>query len=300
MTEPFADQWYWEVVATCPSDQEELFSYYLFEANVSGIEEIARSENTIDLKIYFQSQQIDPKSCISSIKAKLGVDCKRIVTRSIEKKRFENWQSNWKEHFKAISIGNSFVVRPPWEKAVPDKKEIVIHPGFGFGTGYHESTNLALRLLELLGESHCFESVIDVGAGSGILTIAALLLNAKQVTAIDIELETLEEIQNNLLLSGLDKQKCDVRICEPDKLKGNAELVVANIEDHILIKMAKELSRLTKPSGHLLLSGILTEKKVELIHAFSNEFNLIKELEMEEWTGMILKKNLNGKNQPHD
>lgn len=290
MSENNKDQLYWEVFVECSTGMEEILTLYLFEEGALGIEEISRSSGDVELKVYFAGSHEKPEKTIQEVADKLDGEGTQIRLKSGEKMEVQNWQSNWKEHFHTIHIGENFVVRPPWEEASPAKKEIVIHPGFGFGTGYHESTNLALQLLEWLAQQTALGDVIDVGAGSGILTIGASLLGANRLTAIDIETESDEEIRNNFDLSGLGEVQVDIKIGEPTILNEGADVVLANIEDHILIRIFDDLNRLTKPSGHLLLSGILTERKKELLDVFNPQFELIKEQEMVEWTAMVLKK----------
>jgi ribosomal protein L11 methyltransferase len=167
----------------------------------------------------------------------------------------------------------------------------VIQPGFGFGTGYHESTHLALQLLEQVAEFHPFQSVLDVGTGSGILSIGALLLGAREVYAIDIDSDAINEVKSNLELSGLDAINCSVEVGDVAGLiRAPSDLVMANIEDHILIGLADDLLRLTKPGGVLLLSGILTERKLELLSKLGSRIEQVSQLELNEWTGLTLKK----------
>ncbi len=283
------DQWYWEVTATCHPEAFELVSYYAFENNASGIEEMDPSIESIQFKIYFPSSVHNPGDVIKSIEK--HIKKVSIEIDSIEKKNIENWQTNWQEHFKPIRVGEEFLVRPPWESSKPNKKEIVINPGLGFGTGYHESTAIALQLLEWLASQSDFEEAIDVGTGSGILAIGASLTGVKQVTAMDIDKDALSEVKNNFILSGLDEKSCNLLLSGPGDVSLTSELVMANIEGHILLTLAKDLLRLTAKNGYLILSGILAEQKKTILEAFIKELAVVKELKINEWYGVILKKN---------
>ncbi len=283
--------WYWEAVVTCHPDLLDIFTYHLFEAAVQGTEEISQSESKVELKLYFSGGFSEPALIVNSVRQKMEISDDQIKLLKVEKKKVENWQANWKEHFKPLEIGKDFVVLPPWEKREGAKKHIVIQPGFGFGTGYHESTNLALQLLEWLAIDRPLGTILDVGTGSGILVIASLLLGiAGDVYAIDIDPEAIPEVHRNLELSGFKREQYHAQIAEPSALKVKPfDLVMANIEDHILVNLADDLIRLTKPQGNILLSGILTDRKQSLLAAFDG-FKVLKELEMHEWTGLILQK----------
>ncbi|MBU2513047.1 50S ribosomal protein L11 methyltransferase [bacterium] len=284
------NQWYWETVVLCPKPFAELLSGLLFEKNASGIEELESTGKSVRLKIFFKSDDYPGMNQLKSVIEELidRIDQLKLVT--IEQKEFQDWQSNWKEHFKPILVGNSFVIRPPWEMEVSGKKEIVIQPGLGFGTGYHESTNLAIQLIEWISGSFSYKTVIDVGTGSGILTIAALLTGAENVLAIDIDEDAISEVKQNLKFSGIDPSKCEVRVTEINNLTQPADLVLANIEDFILIPLSKDLIRLVKPGGLLVLSGILAERKQETINSFSPGMTVIKELELAEWYSAVMSK----------
>lgn len=283
-------QWYWEIYATCLDEVFELLTCRLFEFGATGIQELATSNHRIDFKVFFTSMVNDPdgiweKACEHYDKL---ADNFRIVSK--EKKYSKNWKTSWKKYFKPIKIGKSFLVRPPWEKEDLSKKEIVINPGCGFGTGYHATTYLALQLLEWLGERHCLSEVIDVGTGSGVLTIAALLLNADKVTAIDVDQEALMEVPKNLRLSGLESTKCSLLSAIPEDWDNKADLVMANIEIEILSGLLTPIISLTKCNGYLIFSGILQEQKTVLLKMLGNGFTVLKELVLDDWYALILEK----------
>lgn len=285
-----AANWYWEIVVDCHSDLVDVFTYHLFEIGMGGTEEIASGEGIVQLKLFFEGGFVSPAAMIAKIKKLMEVPDQQIVILNAEKKKVENWQANWKKHFKPLAIGNCFMVLPPWERKHKDKHNIIIQPGFGFGTGYHESTNLALQLLEWLHSRQKLTTVLDVGTGSGILSIASLHLGATKVEAIDIDPEAVAEVSNNMALSGFKSEMCRTTVTDPaDFQRKPYDVVIANIEDHILSKMAEDLIRLTNDQGWLLLSGILTERKQLMLDSFK-KVNIVKELNLNEWTGIILQK----------
>lgn len=284
------ENWFWELVLKCAAVALDPLTCFLFEIGATGTEEVALSASQATIKVFFNSDKQDPAGAVQSIAENLMLsDTLEII--SLKKHKVENWQANWQAHFKPLAIGKSFCVRPPWSIARQDKKQIVIQPGFGFGTGYHESTHLALQLLEQVAAIHPFESVLDVGTGSGILAIGALLLGARMVHAIDIDSDAINEVQINLKLSGLDSKLCSVECGDVVHLnRPPSDLLLANIEDHILIGLASDLVRLTKPGGMLLLSGILTDRKQHVIKKLGEHVRLVSQKQMNEWTGVILER----------
>lgn len=282
--------WYWDLIIKCPTNLFELVSYYLFEEGASGIEELRQGANNIQARVYFPSDVDDPQELCQVITVSHNLISGSIEIVSREKKKFENWNESWKAYFKPLTIGQSFIVRPPWEKSQTGKREIIINPGLGFGTGYHESTSIAIQLFEWASDNIDMREVVDVGTGSGILTIAAFLLGANQVTAIDIDEEALKEVPNNLELSGLSLKNCTIVKAEPKELDKSYDIVIANIEGYFLKTMAKELNQLTKPGGFLILSGILEKDQNEFKTDFQSQMALRRELQINEWYGLVLQK----------
>ncbi|MCP4753469.1 MAG: methyltransferase domain-containing protein [Proteobacteria bacterium] len=286
------DHWYWEVVASCSFEIFETATFFLIdEFEALGIEEIWKSRNLVRFKVYFPGGVHDPASMVESAFRKIEKGRADLKIISTDKKEMQNWQTNWRDHFRPLEIGTTFLVRPPWERPHPEKKEIVINPGLGFGTGYHESTCLAIQLLEWLADRFPIGRVVDVGTGSGILTIAALLLKAEQVTALDIDEEAIKEVPRNLELSGFEKDSCTLLLKKPEELDMSADLVLANIESMILERMAESLIRLTAQNGYLILSGILTEHRESLLSRFQAQMHVREERRLGEWHGLVFQKN---------
>lgn len=281
---------YWEITLECANQDFELISYYLFEYGAQGVEELNNDESKTSLKVFFSEMKALPETIISFIESQYDFSSGSIKVVAIDKKPIENWQTNWKKFFKPIFIGDEFVIRPPWEAAISGKKEIVIEPGLGFGTGYHESTRLAVGILSSLGDLSKCHRVIDIGTGSGILAIAALLQNAQSITAIDIDENSLNEVPHNLELSGLNKEKCNVQQLEPSQLETPAELVIANITADVILKLQNDIERLTLPGGLIVLSGVFHEYYDAIKSSFNKKIKLITELEEGEWHAFAFRK----------
>ncbi|MEB3196158.1 MAG: 50S ribosomal protein L11 methyltransferase [Candidatus Sericytochromatia bacterium] len=173
----------------------------------------------------------------------------------------EDWEHSWKRHWHTLEVGDRLVVKPSWETCdTPGKLIIDLDPAQAFGTGTHATTQLCMRGLEAVLADLDAPAVLDVGTGSGILAIAALLLGARQVVACDIDpvavQATRENAERNQVADRLEVLVGDVTV-----LKGQAEVVVANILAEVIAPIASDLYARTRPGGTLLASGIIRARE---------------------------------------
>ena len=186
----------------------------------------------------------------------------------------QNWMEAWKQHYKPILIGERLVIVPAWmESPEPDRIPIKIDPGMAFGTGTHPTTQLCLELMEKEFRSHRPDPVIDVGCGSGILSIAALKLGAESALGVDIDAGSIENARENAdnnsigeeLIMGLGSVQ-EIRDGQFPFRK--APLVVANILAPVIIRLFDAgLADLIDEQGTILLSGILQEQAQSVVEA---------------------------------
>lgn len=208
----------------------------------------------------------------------------------------EDWMAAWKQHYHPILIGQRLLVLPVWlENPAPDRAVVKIDPGMAFGTGTHPTTQLCLELLERYIQPG--GPVIDVGCGSGILSIAALKLGASQALAVDIDRQairsTRENATNNAIAQGLESGLGSV----PDILQGSftlrqAPLVLANILAPVIIRLLDGgLAELIQPGGVIILSGIL-DRQVEDVLAAARGHGLveIERGQILDWVALALRK----------
>lgn len=181
------------------------------------------------------------------------------------------WQDQWREHFRPLKVGARFVVVPPWESAPAQTQRhcLVINPSMAFGTGHHATTRGCLEAIEALCLAHdAPRRALDVGTGSGILSIALARLGCPEIWATDTDPVALAEARKNLAAN---------RVTAAVRLSGQAleslpvpfPLVVANLFAHTLIELAASLTRATARGGHLILSGIQSEQAADVEAAFS-------------------------------
>ncbi len=208
--------------------------------------------------------------------------------------RNEDWANNWKVHFKPVRIGQRLVIKPTWEeyREQPGDLVIKIDPGMAFGTGAHPTTKMCLESLERI----CFnqsggrlpDRVLDVGTGSGVLSIAAALMGATRITAVDIDPEAVRVTMENLELNGVERlvAASTTDLADLTELYG---VVVANILAEELVRLASQLTARVAPGGWLILSGILTEKAAFVCAGFA-ELQLVESPSEAEWSCLTFRK----------
>jgi len=210
----------------------------------------------------------------------------------------EDWANNWKQYFKPLCVGDKLLIKPSWEEAPADDNRIIleIDPASSFGTGQHNTTQLCLELLEKNINGN--EKVLDLGCGSGILSIAAILLGADYCTAVDIDQNSVKIAKENAEKNNIPKEKytayCGNVITDNELVKtiGNGyKIVVANIVADVLIGMSDLFSDFLTDDGILIMSGIIVERKDEVIEAVENQgFKVISVAEKDGWAAVSMKK----------
>ena len=182
-----------------------------------------------------------------------------------------DWENNWKQYYKPLKIGERLLVIPEWEQADPGERvSLILNPGLTFGTGSHATTQLCLTALER--EIRGGETLLDLGCGSGILSIAGLKLGAKQAVAVDIDDKCLDVAWENAALNGIGREAYDVRVgdvlSDPTliaDMEGRCDLVVANIVADVILALAPNVRRFLKPGGKFLCSGIIDDRAEEVV-----------------------------------
>jgi ribosomal protein L11 methyltransferase len=202
-----------------------------------------------------------------------------VPTPSYKQIADQNWMDAWKQHYKPILIGESLLILPAWmESPNPERLTIKIDPGMAFGTGTHPTTQLCLELME----NHFVEAdvqarlplrMIDVGCGSGILSIAALKLGTQTVLAVDIDIESVKNSRENAVTNGIGDELLIGQGSVTEVLEGkfpfkSAPLVVANILAPVIIRLFDAgLADLVDPGGEVILSGILAHQSESVLEA---------------------------------
>jgi ribosomal protein L11 methyltransferase len=204
---------------------------------------------------------------------------------------YEHWATSWKQYWHPQKIGSKIVICPSWEEYELNEGEIFIEldPGSAFGTGTHPTTRLCIIALEKYAKTGL--KMADVGTGSGILAVAAIKLGINHVTGVDNDPSVIDVAKDNAQKNNV-LSSTDFFHGSASDIKNQFEIVTANILHNIIVEMMKDLYKIVKPQGLIILSGIIKEKeKFVLESALSFGFKYIETLEEDNWVGIVLKKN---------
>jgi ribosomal protein L11 methyltransferase len=195
--------------------------------------------------------------------------------------RDQDWERSWMDNFNPMQFGEKVWIVPSWcEAPQPNAVNIRLDPGLAFGTGTHPTTSLCLQWLDSADLSG--KTVIDYGCGSGILAIAALLLGAEKVYAVDIDPQAIEATKQNLERNDIHSERLVLGLPEEVDLP-KADVLVANILAEPLRQLADSIANAVQPSGNLVLSGLLESQAEELKSLYSQWFDMDAVATEEDW-----------------
>ncbi|ACV25673.1 50S ribosomal protein L11 methyltransferase [Kangiella koreensis] len=195
--------------------------------------------------------------------------------------RDQDWERSWMDNFKPMQFGQRVWIVPSWcEAPEPDAVNIKLDPGLAFGTGTHATTALCLQWLD--GSDLTGKTVIDYGCGSGILAIAALLLGAEKVYAVDIDPQAIEATKQNLQRNGINSNRLVLGLPEQVELP-QTDILVANILAEPLRQLAESIANSVQVGGNLVLSGLLETQAAELNSLYSQWFEMDDAKVQEDW-----------------
>lgn len=202
--------------------------------------------------------------------------------------RQEDWANNWRQYFKPLPVGKRVLIQPEWEPDCASSEHVVfrIEPGMTFGTGTHQSTQLCIKALE-----DCIaggESVLDIGCGTGILSIIALLLGAEAATALDIDPAAEHIAYENAARNGIGRDRYTV-LCGDvltdtalqTRIAGQYDVVVANIVADVIIALLPLAQTLVKPGGTFLCSGIIEQRLPDVLDALEHSDLTVQTVEQD-------------------
>jgi ribosomal protein L11 methyltransferase len=209
--------------------------------------------------------------------------------------RIENidWNAEWENTIRPIRVGRRIVIAPSWHPHNPGPDDVVltIDPKMSFGTGYHESTRLIIRMLE--DDVRPGARVLDIGTGTGVLAIAALKLGAATAVGVDIDEWSEMNARENAGVNGVAAELSIVRGTLADIPRGTFDLVLANIQRFVLVRLMPEMAARLDPSGTLLLSGLLIGDEEEIVReAQSAGLAVARRATENEWLALSLRSHI--------
>jgi len=287
---------WWAVSLVVPTELGEAISNFLMEQGATGIEEVDEDSKGIRLKTYFLQNGREKRGlrALQRYLSSLRMMDPEIPSIQIETTPIpdQDWGEGWKRFFRPVQVTSKFVVKPPWSSIRLKRNQIPIDitPGMAFGTGTHATTKLCIRALEETLKNRAL-TVLDVGTGSGILSIVAARLGAREVLGLDTDGEAAEMARENV---GRNRVSDVVKIRKGSigKIRTRFDLVIANIDLKNLKRMRWPLLRHLRSKGFLILSGIL-EEEGEKIRQYYLETGLLKWTEVTqegEWVCLTFKK----------
>lgn len=201
----------------------------------------------------------------------------------------EDWINNWKKYFHPIPVGEKLLIRPLWEDDYDAQGRTVLHlePGLAFGTGTHETTRLCLELLEKYVTPGI--DFLDMGCGSGILSVAALLLGAKSAVGVDIDPLAVKTAVENAETNGVADRFTGICGNLAEKVTGKFQVVAANIVADIVILLSQDAPRFLTPDSTYIVSGIIDTREQDVLAAIQDTFQVIERREEKGWVAMALK-----------
>lgn len=307
------------------TDAVDILSYMLDEIGVEGIEiedhlplsESEKKQMYVDIlpdpetndgsarvHFYMEPQDCNPEKIMLQVH-EIFQEMKAYTnigngTVSLSETEDKDWINNWKQYFKPFTVDN-ILIKPTWEEIPEEHKDkllIQIDPGTAFGTGMHETTQLCIRQLQhyITSESR----VLDVGTGSGILGIAALLLGAKEVKGTDLDENAISAVHENMASNQIAPERFQViqgNIIEDKNVQewagtGYYDIVVANILAPVIILLQEEIPVHLKKGGIFITSGIINTKEEDVRRAIASnkELELVDIARQGEWVSIIARR----------
>ncbi len=234
------------------------------------------------IKIYVENDALLSQK-IEKLTALTGIDPEQNLLPE------QNWDDAWKENYDVEPVGCRLEIVPHWLEPSGERIPIILDPGLTFGTGYHPTTRMCLSVLEQLAVEG--KTVLDIGCGSGILSIGALRLGASAVTGCDIDESSPKAAMENAAFNGYDESRFRVYLGDilrdkrmKKQIEGTYDLVLANMVADVVIPLAPVFSEYMGPDSSLLVSGIVAERADEVRASLERSGLIIKEhLSEEEW-----------------
>ena len=250
-------------------------------------EELLKKDRTKGIVHVYISPEDNPAEAISFLRERYGAEeipCDISTASCVE----EDWINNWKQYFKPIPVGEKLVIRPTWEtyrgEAGENRVVLDLDPGLAFGTGTHETTRLCLQLLEKAVKPG--QALLDVGCGSGILSVASLLLGAGSAVGVDIDELAVKTARENAALNHVEDRFTAICGDLTQHVSGRFDIVAANIVADVILRLTKDIPTFLKPGGIYIMSGIIDTREDEVLAAIAPRFTVLERREEKGWIAL--------------
>lgn len=199
----------------------------------------------------------------------------------------QDWLNNWKQYFNPIEVGEKILIRPTWRDKYDPKGRVVLNldPGLAFGTGTHETTRLCLQAVEKYTTPDT--EMLDVGCGSGILSVAALLLGAKSAVGVDIDEMAVKTAKENAVLNGVEDRFTVLAGNLTDRVEGKYNVVAANIVADAIIMLSKDIKNYMYDDSVYIMSGIIDTRVDDVLNAIGDTFEIKEKLLENGWCCLV-------------
>ena len=258
---------YLEFTFDVPVESKEALLSKLRDMGSLGF--IERDENTA---AYFDAakdirQIIDELSAFREVLKASGLDPEFSFTHGLLADK--DWNEDWKKSFVPIEAGDNLLIVPSWIKPETERTVIVIEPGRAFGTGHHETTRTCLGLIEKYARDNKGKRHLDIGTGSGILAIGAIILGLDSAVGVDTDPPAVEAARYNIELNSV--RNVTIMLGDVSSVEGRFDLITANLISETLINIAGQISERLAPNGIAILSGMLTGQEEGVIKAIEGQ-----------------------------
>ena len=287
---------FWQIAVPTSAETSEGLTNFLWELGALGVVEEESSLSPPRLRAFFPDSTSSASLAASVTMYADGLRALGFPTAEgaveIAPLLEEAWASAWQQSFPPRAIGRRLWVKPPWESVdAPGRVAVVIEPGRAFGTGHHGSTEGCLALLDQSMADTRPERVLDIGTGTGILAVAAIVLGAGSVVALDVDPDAIAAARVNASRNGC-AARVELLMAGPESLRGVPPfpLILANLLAHTHLALAPHYRRLAAPGGALILGGILEHEDTDVIAALKAAgFAPLERLVIEGWSSLLMK-----------